>query len=201
MRLHQLPVGVKMTTAFAALLAISVGSGYASFRMIQTTGAAFRTAVDSTAKKLAMADHLRAGTRDLRLHATLAEISLIEGTMVGHVNGKGGDMACADCHTSEKVTESRGAFDTEAAQLQKESNTLLQMVSTNSERAIVTRLSEALSKWRPLHKAYFDAAMQNDFAKAHETMIGEIYPLVDDIEKNANALARQEEQAMALSAA
>jgi methyl-accepting chemotaxis protein len=201
MRLHQLTVGVKMTAAFAALLAISLGSGYASFRMIQMTGAAFSTAVDTTAKKLAMADRLRTGTRDLRLHATLAEISLIEGTMVGHVNGKGGDMVCADCHTSDKVTESRGAFDTEAAQLQKDANTLLRLVTTNAERASVMQLSAALSRWQPLYKAYFDSALQNDFAKAHETMIGAIYPLVDEIEKSATALAAQEERAMAQSAA
>jgi methyl-accepting chemotaxis protein len=200
-RFSRLPVAVKITVSFGALLAISVASGYGSFRAIQATGLALNSAVDTTAKKMVLADRLRARVREMRLHAALAEISLINGTIVGQVETKDGRMVCADCHTADKIASNRRAFEEGASGLRRDAEALLRLASTNTEREAIRRLAESLAGWQPLYARYFEAASAHNFARAHETMLTEIYPLVEDIEKHVVALTAEEERAMAASAA
>jgi methyl-accepting chemotaxis protein len=200
MHLRQMPVATSLTLGFAALLAINLGSGFASFRMLQKNGAALKEAVDTTAHKQALADQLRTGIRDMRLHAALAEMSLINGTLVGRVKTSGNESVCADCHTPDKITENRQAFDHMGGELQVKAKALSQLAQTGTERAAVSRIGELLTSWQTLYTRCFDLAIAHDFPGAHDIMLDQIYAVAGEIEKNANLLVAEEERAMGSAA-
>jgi methyl-accepting chemotaxis protein/methyl-accepting chemotaxis protein-1 (serine sensor receptor) len=197
MHLRRLPVAAKLTLSFAALLAVSLASGFASFRMIQKNGDALKAAVDTTAHKQALAARLRTGIREMRLHALLADLSMVNGTLVGKASFAGNEVVCANCHTPDRMSESRQSFEHAGAELKSQAEALSALVETPSERAAVGRIAEGLSRWQTLSARYFELAAAHNFPASHEAMLDNIHPLVDEIEKNAGLLEAEEDRAMA----
>jgi methyl-accepting chemotaxis protein/methyl-accepting chemotaxis protein-1 (serine sensor receptor) len=199
MNLRRLPVAAKLTLSFAALLAVSLASGLASFRMIQRNGAALKTAVDTTARKQALAARLRTGIREMRLHALLADLSMVNGTLVGKASFAGNEVVCAYCHTPDRVAESHQSFEHVGAGLKTEAETLAGLAESLAERAAVAKIADGLTRWQKLSAGYFELAAAHNFPASHEAMLNNIHPLVDEIEKNAGLLEAEEDRAMALA--
>jgi methyl-accepting chemotaxis protein/methyl-accepting chemotaxis protein-1 (serine sensor receptor) len=197
MNLRQMPVAAKLVLSFAALLAISLGSGYLSFRMIQRNGMLLKLAVDSMAPRQVLAGRLLANIRGMRLSAAMAEVSLINGSLVGKVGAGANETVCSACHTPDKVDANLQAFDRLGAESKTQVETLSPTAETATERAALQRAAELLAAWRPLYTRYLELAGAHDFSAAHEIMLNRIYPLVDEIEKHAAELVAEEDRAMA----
>ena len=165
--------------------------------MIQSLGADLNSAVEVTAKKMALADSLLAGLRDVRLASALTEISLIDGTVVDHVKIKGGgDLVCANCHTLDNISTNGQTVQEAFVRMDHFAAELRAMVSDTAERDALRRLEAGVATWRPLYDKYLKFARERDFAAAHDVMLGEIYPCVAEVEKAGAAVRASEDEAL-----
>src|SRR6188472_4071072 len=96
--LSRLTVGKKLIIGFGLMLARVLGSGLGSLRMIESLGGTLDSAVEVTAKKIQLAESLPSAFRQVRVACTLAEISLINSTILGEIKLGGRDQpACGGC--------------------------------------------------------------------------------------------------------
>ena len=95
------------------MFALIVGSGLGSLRMIQGLGSTLDSAVEVTAKKMQLAENLQSAFRQVRLACTLAEISLINSTILGESKLGGRDQpGCGGCHTQDNVRSLEANIET-----------------------------------------------------------------------------------------
>src|ERR1035438_2534852 len=100
----------KLMGSFVALLGMVGGLSLCALQGIRSLGGSLDTAVNSTAKKMEIAASMHSGVHQMRVHAALAEISLLN-TMIHSVKGSdGAETECAMCHTADRVDENRDAF-------------------------------------------------------------------------------------------
>ncbi len=104
----------KLVGSFAGMLALMVALSLCALYGIRNLGNALDTTIHTTAGKMRMAAEMDSDTHAMRVHAAMAEISLLN-TMIGTLPGKAGvpssqDAGCSSCHTADRVTSHRDAF-------------------------------------------------------------------------------------------
>src|ERR1035437_1329715 len=124
----------KLMGSFVALLAMVVVLSLCALQGIRSLGGSLDMAVNSTAKKIEMAAAMHSGVYQMRVHAALAEISLLN-TMIQTVKGSNGEETeCAMCHTPERVDANRDAFLALAARLTQQATAMRALVRTSAEQ-------------------------------------------------------------------
>ena len=67
----------RLVGCFAGLLALTIVLSLAAMYAIRGLGTSLDTTAHFTARKLALAGEINAGTHEMRVHATMAEISVL----------------------------------------------------------------------------------------------------------------------------
>ncbi len=182
---------------FASLLSLLLVSGYGSLRMIDGLAVALDGAVNVTARKLSLADSLLSGLREVQLAAALTEISIVNGTVVGHVKDKAGEeTVCANCHTMDNIASNEQAVAVAFTNVNRIAAELRPLVADADEAGAVERVEGGAAKWQPLYGKYLQLAHEHNFPAAHEIMLGEIYPIVADMSKAAEVVRDKEHAAL-----
>jgi methyl-accepting chemotaxis protein/methyl-accepting chemotaxis protein-1 (serine sensor receptor) len=206
LRLRQVSVCFKLIGSFAALLVLVGALGYCALAAIRGLGASLDTAVNVTARKMDLARSIHSNLYRMRLHAALAEISLIDNLLVQHVTqksaaGETSEVVCQDCHTPDKTLSNRQLFESVATNLGNEIATLSPLIASPDERNALNTLEKGAAQWKGLYEKYLNLAGEKEFPAAHDIMLGEIYPLVDDLAKAAESLTGQQEKSLQASRA
>src|SRR4051794_34686727 len=129
----------------------------------------------------------------MRLHAPPAKNSLINNMMVYRVRHKKANtgtttkMVWQHCHTPAKKLSNRQLFESTSTTLAAEGSTLSSLIVSQDERDALDTLQKGVSAWKPLYEKYLNLASQKDFPAAHDIMLGEIYPLVDELSTAAES--------------
>ena len=194
-------MGSKLTIGFAAMLGLVVGLSLRSLISITGLGGALEVAVNSTAAKMDLSRAMEAGFQEMRVHAALTEISVINGTLVKRVSNHGSEMVCSECHSEDKVAENWKDFDRIAGRMKSDSAKLRALLVNDSERKSLDVVDAGLNTWRSRYGEYLALIRQQKFEEAHGIMLGEIYPLVENIGKTAEGLDEKQQQAMQVSRA
>jgi methyl-accepting chemotaxis protein len=190
----------KLMGSFTILLALVLGLSYCALTAIRGLGGSLASAVNSTAKKLRLSADLRAGVHQMRLRAALAEISLINATLVRSVRqDDGSESVCGDCHTADRVVTSRQAFEEVCGRTDQRAVQLRSLITSAGERKALDILQTGVASWARLYRQYLLLAEQKDFARAHEIMVSEIYPLVETMDAASDALTAEQEKSLTAS--
>ncbi|HEY1493686.1 MAG TPA: hypothetical protein VGF49_04055 [Candidatus Solibacter sp.] len=154
--------------------------------------------MNSTAKKLSLSTEIREGLSQMRLKAALAEISLINGTLVHSVRQGEVETVCGDCHTADRVVTNRQAFEAICARTDQRAAQLATLISSGDERKALGVLQAGVASWARLYRQYLSLAEQRDFPKAHKIMVGEIYPLVQRMDAASDQLITEQEKSLGM---
>ena len=177
----------KLMGGFVALLVMLVALSLCALQGIRSLGGSLDTAVNSTAKKMEMAAAIHAGVHEMRVHATLAEISLLN-TMIKSVLGSSAeDAGCSACHTPDRVDANRNAFLAKAAKLSQQVAAMRPLVHSATEQTSLDTIQGGISNWGRLYSQYLDLAAHKDFSLAHDTMVNQIYPVLPKITEAADS--------------
>ena len=199
MKVRRMTLCFKLMGSFAALLAMVVALSLCALQGIRSLGGSLDTAVNSTAKKIEMAAAMHSGVYQMRVHASLAEISLLN-TMIRNVPGSSGeDVACTACHTPDRVDANRDAFVALGAKLAQQATAMRPLVHSTAEQTSLDAIQAGIANWEPLYRKYLDLAVRKDFSQAHEIMVGQIYPMLPKIVEAADALNAEEQRLLAES--
>jgi methyl-accepting chemotaxis protein len=191
----------RLIWSFAALLAMVVALSLSALHGIHSLGDSLNTAVTSTTRKLEMVAQIHSGVSEMRVHAALAEISLLN-TMIKSVPGsKDEDAGCSACHTTDRVTANRDLFLAKATTLSAQVAAMHPLVRTNSEQVALDAIQSGIAEWRSRYTEYLNLSLHNEYTKAHEAMVEGIYPLLPKIEKAAEDLNAAQQQMLADSRA
>jgi methyl-accepting chemotaxis protein len=189
----------KLMGSFVALLVMLVALSLCALQGIRSLGGSLDTAVNSTAKKMEMAAAIHAGVHEMRVHASLAEISLLN-SMIKSVPGSAGeDAACSACHTSDRVDANRDAFLAKAAKLSQQVAAMRPLVHSATEQAALEAIQGGVSTWGRLYSQYLDLAAHKNFSLAHDTMVDQIYPVLPKIMEAADSLSDEQQRLLAES--
>jgi hypothetical protein len=110
-----------------------------------------------------MAAAIHSGVHEMRVHAALAEISLLN-TMIKSVPGSSGeDAGCSACHTADRVDSNRDAFLAKAAKLSQQVTAMLPLVHSAAERTSLDAIQGGISNWGRLYSQYLELAGHKDF--------------------------------------
>src|ERR1035438_5362700 len=189
----------KLMGSFVALLVMLVALSLCALQGIRSLGGSLDTAVNSTAKKMEMAAAIHAGVHEMRVHASLAEISLLN-SMIKSVPGSAGeDAGCSACHTPERVDANRDAFLAKAAKLSQQVTAMRPLVHSATEQAALEAIQGGVSTWGRLYSQYLDLAAHKNFSLAHDTMVDQIYPVLPKIMEAADSLSAEQQRLLAES--
>jgi len=181
MRNHKWSLRFKLISSFAGMLALMVGLSLCALYGIRSLGAVLDSTVHTTARKMRMAAEMKADTSAMRVHAAMAEISLLS-TMIRNVPASSGtaanvDAGCSACHTADRVTVHREAFAALGVKLSRQAAAIRPLVQTPGERASLDTLQSGVESWAQLYLKYLDLAGHNQYRafnglQLFETMFG-----------------------------
>lgn len=204
----------KLMASFTTLLVMVVGLSLCALYAIQQLGGSLDTVVNSTAKKMEMAAAIDSGVHEMRVHAGLAEISLLN-SLIRTVpsNSPAGDLAagsapagavpedagCTMCHTPDRVDTHRDAFAALGNQLSQKCAAMRPLVSSAKERAALDAMESGIATWMQLYGKYLNLAGHKEFSKAHDLMVDQIYPTLPPIIAAADILNGEQLKLLASS--
>ena len=189
----------KLLGSFAVSLAMVAALSLCALQGIRSLGGSLDTAVNSTAKKMETAAALHSGALDMRVHASLAEISLLN-SMIRHVPGSSGDDAgCSACHTPDRVDANRDAFLALGQKLAGQATAMRALVHSSAEQTSLNTLQAEIANWGRLYPQYLDLASHKDFSQAHDIMVNQIYPILPKIDEAADILNAEQQRFLAES--
>ena len=188
MRAPRVKLCFKLIGSFTALLTMVAALSVCAFQGIRSLGGSLDTAVNSTARKMEIAAAIHSGVHQMRVHATLAEISLLN-TIIRNVPGDSGDeMTCTTCHTADRVDANRAAFAALGGKLAQQAAAMRPLVHSKAERTALDAMQGGIAEWGLLYSKYLDLAVRRNFSQAHEIMVGQIYPILPKIDEAGDAL-------------
>jgi methyl-accepting chemotaxis protein len=191
-------VGRKLAVGFGLLLALLLASGLGSLQMIESLGSTLNSSVDVTARKMHFADSLLSGFRQARLDSALAEISLMNATLMDQMKLEGDSQTtCGSCHTLETVATGEESIAAAFAGALRSAADLSALASDPAEKEALERIRRGLPEWESHNIEYMRLARQRKFTAAHEIVLQRIYPLVAELEKAALGLRDMEVAALA----
>jgi methyl-accepting chemotaxis protein/methyl-accepting chemotaxis protein-1 (serine sensor receptor) len=199
MNRRRLTLCFKLMGSFVALLVMVVALSVCALQGMRSLAGSLDTAVNSTARKMEIAAAIHSGVHQMRVHASLAEISLLN-TMIHSVKGSDGqDTDCTMCHTSDRVDENRDAFLALGTKLAQQAAIMRPLVHSTAEQAALDAIQAGIAAWSPLYRKYLELAAHKDFTQAHEIMVGQIYPMLPKIVQAADALNAEQQAQLAES--
>ena len=103
------------------------------------------------------------------------------------------------CHTPDRVESNRAAFIALGAKLTRDVAAMRPLVASAIEQASLDTIDSEVANWTRLYGRYLDLAIQKDFQRAHEIMVGQIYLVLPKITGAADALNAEQEKLLAES--
>ncbi|HXK07450.1 MAG TPA: methyl-accepting chemotaxis protein [Verrucomicrobiae bacterium] len=187
----------KLVGSFAVLLTLVCTMGGIALYGIHGLGRSIDLTVNSAAKKMACAAAIHSGVGEMKIHAALAEISLLDTKVPEGAMGSVSGASCIACHTPDRVNTNRQAIESAAGNLLRLTAEIRAMPLNSSEIKALDDLESGIGSWSPLYQRYLNLAQGGDFPAAHEMMVDQIYPLVARIEMAADSLNGEQQQALA----
>jgi methyl-accepting chemotaxis protein/methyl-accepting chemotaxis protein-1 (serine sensor receptor) len=191
-RTRRVSLCFKLVGSFAALLALTVLTGVIALLAIHELGRSLDQAVNASARKMDLAGIIHDDVGDMRVHAGLAEISLLNTKIGENALGSVAGAACSACHTSERIQSNQGIFEQSSARILAEIAELRQLPLNADESKALDTIQTGVNSWKPLYERYLTLAQAQDFPSAHGIMADSIHPLVAHIGEAADKLIEEQ---------
>jgi methyl-accepting chemotaxis protein/methyl-accepting chemotaxis protein-1 (serine sensor receptor) len=194
--LRRITFGAKLYGSFGALLLLVAVLGGLALTTIRSLGGSLDYAVNSSAKKATLIAAMHTGIVEMRVHAALAEISLLNTKIAAGALGMVSGTECSSCHTLDRVDANRQEFETVAARVTHEADEIRKFPLSSKERQALDTLASGVASWTSLYRRYLSLGEQKDFPQGHDIMVDRVYPLVATLDQATDALAQEQKSAM-----
>jgi methyl-accepting chemotaxis protein/methyl-accepting chemotaxis protein-1 (serine sensor receptor) len=195
--LRRITFGAKLFGSFGALLVLVAVLGGMALTTIRSLGGSLDYAVNSSAKKATLIAAMHTGVVEMRVHAALAEISLLNTKIAPGALGMVSGTECTSCHTLDRVDANRQAFETAAARVTHQADDLRRFSLSSKESQALGTLSAGVASWTSLYRQYLSLDEQKNFPQGHDIMVDQVYPLVAKLDQATDVLAEEQKNAMA----
>jgi len=191
----RLTIGKKLLIGVAAFMASLAVLSLISLRVVSTLGGSLDAAVNSTGKKLDLIGQTREAFQDLQSASRRTQIAYAIVELERHSTASGQET-CSQCHTPASLEESAQQIDSAGAVVKQRSRQLRPLVSDATGRQALDTFDQGASRWIEYTGQYLQLAHGNRFDDAHAILMDKIFPIVEEAEKAAKILAKQEGDAL-----
>ncbi len=195
-RPRKFTLGFKLIASFGALLALVALLGGIAIFTIQGLGGSLDFAVSSAAKKMKLLAEMESGVEMMRIHAGLAEISLLNSKNAGKNLGEVYGTQCTSCHTMDRVNSNQQIFESASARVVRQAGELRHYPLSAKEKLALADLVGAVTAWTPYYQRYLSLAERDQFPDAHVIMVEQIYPLLGKLSQASEVLNGEQEAAL-----
>lgn len=171
--LSQMTIGKKLTSAFGGMVVLVLGLGGAAYWSVGNLGSELEEAVKVTAKKLDVVNALRARVQEL--------VATNRGVQLAYVNNDT-ERARANMQKLD------AAYNRIGAQIQE----IRPLLHTEAGKAALNLIQTHIASWKPLSDQYIEMGKEKKFSDAHQFLNQKIMPLVNEMEKAGEDLAKQQ---------
>ena len=189
-------LGFRLIASFSALLGLVAVLGGFAIVTIQGLGGSLDFAVNSSARKMRLLAGMESGMELMRIHAGLAEISLLNSRNAGKGLGEVYGTDCTSCHTADRVTSNRQIFESASTRVLQQANEFRRFPLSAKGKPARDDRGRAVTSWTPLYQQYLSLAGKNEFPQAHVIMVEQIYPLLGKLSQTSEVLNSEQEQAL-----
>jgi len=196
--MSRLTISKKLGLGVATLGVFLLVLSYTSLRAISHLGDALDESVNGTAKKLALVESTRAAFQELknqsqREQLAYAILELEKGA------ASSAAVSCSSCHAPAAVNENVRTLEATEQTVRKETGELQRLLSDEVSRKAVASIEAGASSWLADSRQYLSLANSQRFEDAHAVLRDRMFPILDQIEKSEQLLAKQERDALARS--
>ena len=174
------------------MIAMLLVMGAASLYSVQELGAGLDTAINSTARKMKLVGNLTTSFQQMKSEARGEEISYI----LRSLDTKG---QCTACHDSAFIGVQRDKFDSASRLAIRNVDELASLASGDAEKQTVVSMRRGIEQWAGFYEQYRQLAPAGKFLEGNDLMQGSIYPILEQNDRVAADLIKQEGEALAAS--
>jgi len=184
----------KLFLVFSGMLSLLLVLGAASLYSISELGSGLDTAINSTARKMRLVGNLTTSFQQMKAEARGEEISYIFRSL----DTKG---ECTACHNDSFIGVQRDKFNTAGGQAMKNIDELKSLASGDAEKQTVASLRRGLEQWAGHYERYRQLASSGKFLEGNDLMQGGIYPILEENDRVAAELIKQQGETLTASSA
>ena len=189
-------LGFRLIASFGALLGLVAILGGIAMVTIQGLGGSLDFAVNSSAGKMRLLSEMESGVELMRIHAGLAEISLLNSQNAGKALGEVYGTACTSCHTADRVNSNQQIFENASKDVLRKASEFQSFSLSSKERQALDDLVNVVTAWTPFYQQYLSLAGKDKFPDAHVIMVEQIYPLLQRLSQSSAVLNAEQEAAL-----
>jgi hypothetical protein len=178
-------------TGFGVMLALTFGLSYYSLNVIGRLGGALEA---NTARTMDLVGLVRLGLREMVEQAKFGQLTYV----VSHIKRLEGQEAKAasagtgtSCHTMDALADTGREFTAIAARVKEQIAQLRPSIPDAEGQKSLAVIETGVTAWGPLYQEFLRDIDKNDYEEAHGVIRDRMYPILDEVDKAAKALARQ----------
>ena len=195
----QMTIGQQFTLGFFGIMILLAALGYSARNGINRVGGELSTAVNVTARKIALVGDLRVGFQSMQVYARRTQFAFVVNHLVQTNEKFGATVTCSMCH----ALESRQTYESElgamAASVKQIIAQLQPLVTTQSEKKCVAAVESGVGQYVPLFSQYLKLTEQNQFDQAHGILRDQMSPIVDQVDHVMTELRDEEHKSLELA--
>ncbi len=175
-------------TGFSAMLALTLGLSWYSLHVIGRLGGALES---NTARTINLVGTVRLGLREMVEQAKFAQLTYV----VNHiqrlegVKGSSEGIGCPVCHTMDGFENNGREFAAMAARVHEQIGALRPSIQDAGARQSLDAIEAGVAAWEPLYQEFLTDIQRNDYDEAHGVIRDKVYPILEQVDKAAKALA------------
>jgi methyl-accepting chemotaxis protein len=186
-------IGKKLMTGFGVMLALTLGLSYYSLTAIERLGGALAA---NTARTMDLVGTVRLGLREMVEQAKSAQLTYVM-SHIKRLEGEGAKAAasgteCSTCHTMEGFENNGREFAGMAARVRDQIAELHPSIPDPAGQKSLQAIEAGVSEWGPLYEEFLRDIQRNDYEEAHGVIRDKMYPILDQVDKAAKALAERQ---------
>ncbi len=192
-------IGQQFTLGFLGIMLLLAALGYSARNGINGVGGELNTAVNVTARKIALVGDLRADFQNMQAFARHAQFAFVVNHMVQTNQKVGASVECSMCHTLESRQTNESELGAIAASVKRSIAQLRPLATTPSETKSLAAVESGIDQYVPLFSQYLKLAEQNQFDEAHGILRDQMSPIVDQVDHVMTELREQQRKSLELA--
>jgi len=195
----QMTIGQQFTLGFLGMMILLAALGYSARDGITRIGGELSTAVNVTAKKIALVGDLRAGFESMQSYARRQQFAFVMNHQVQSSDKHAAGDSCSMCHALESGDSQEHEMGALAGGVKQTIAQLAPLATTETETKSLAAVQSGIEKYIPLFSHYVKLTEGNKFDDAHGVLRDQMAPIVDEIGRLMKQLRDEEQKSLVLA--
>jgi methyl-accepting chemotaxis protein len=188
-------IGRKLALGIATLILSLLLLSYTSLTAISKLGSSLETAVNGTARKLALIAAVQSSFHELKSESQRQQTAYT----IGALDRGSTTNACSSCHAPAAIGENTAKLEAAATAVRRGTVDLRPLLTDPAARRALDAVDAGATNWLFHAREYLQLAASGRFDDAHTILRDRMLPIVGELEKSAVFLSQIEREALAAS--